>query len=97
MMHEALMHGIVRTMTDGVRDANMQYDYAVEAKEHGDHELAAHHIEEARARISGAKAWHERARKHTEGHTDPIIKVMDDEWCAWYHMVEKNISEFKAV
>ena len=97
MMKEHLMHGIARTMMDGVKDAKMQLEYAEEAKEHGDHELAAHHLEEAHNRLAGAKAWHERARKHIDGHSDPFIKVFDEEWCEWYHDVERELSAFKAM
>ena len=95
-MKEFLMHGIAKTMMDGVRDANMQYEYAVEAKEHGDIELAKAHIDEARSRINGAKVWHERRKKMMGEHNDPFVKVMEREWCDWWKMVDDKITAFHA-
>ena len=94
-MREHLMHGIAKTMMDGVRDANMQYDYAVEAKEHGDTELAMAHIEEAKHRLSGAKVWHERRKKLMGEHSDPFVKAMENEWCDWWKSVDAKVSAFR--
>lgn len=91
-MKEHLMHGIVKTMMDGVKDAHMQYEYAVSAWEHGEHELATKHADEARARLLGAKAWRDLRVKYTDAHPDALVKAMEDEWCDWYHSVEGKIN-----
>ena len=95
-MKEHLMHGIAKTMMDGVRDANMQYDYAVEAKEHGDTELAMAHIEEAKHRLSGAKAWYERRHRTIGEHGDALVKAVEEEWCDWWRSVDLKVNAFHA-
>lgn len=54
--------GIVKTITDGLKDANMQYDWAEEAKKDGKTELAHLHITEAKKRLDGAKEWYDKAK-----------------------------------
>lgn len=62
-MNEMNIKGLVRTMLDGLKDASMQYEWAMNAHRSGDKELAALHHAEAgngsrASRIGTAKPRH---------------------------------------
>ena len=50
-MKDEVMRGVIWMTTDGIKDAGMAYDYAVDAKEAGKPELAALFIEDAKYRL----------------------------------------------
>lgn len=50
--------GVVKTIMDGLKDARLQLDWAVEAHRTGEPELARMHLEEARKRLAGVKDWY---------------------------------------
>lgn len=52
--------GIVRTITDGIRDSGMQYDYAMEARRCGDTALAEMHLLEMQKRLNGVQEWYKK-------------------------------------
>lgn len=77
-MKNDLMRGIVWTITDGIKDASMTYDYAEDAKEAGKPELAAIFIEDAKYRLGKVKEWYERAvsmHGQVDGVTEELIEV----------------------
>lgn len=77
-MRDEVMRGVVWTITDGIKDAGMTYDYAVCAKEAGKPELAAIFIEDAKYRLGKVKEWYERAvsmHGQVDGVTEELIEV----------------------
>ena len=60
-MKDEIMKGVVWMTTDGIKDADMAYEYAVDAKEAGKPELAAMFVEDAKYRLGKVKEWYERA------------------------------------
>ena len=96
-MHEVL-EGIAKTVMDNIRDAEMQYGYAEEAKEHGNHELAALHIEESRKRLAGAKEWYDRGMHMLGGDMhkiDPMAALLMQHHKEWYHSIQHKVDTFK--
>ena len=74
-MDKEILQSIARTAMDGVKDAQMQYEYAEKAAEHGNHEAAMFHIEEAKRRLEGAKTWYDRGMKMHGDHVDPLADI----------------------
>lgn len=95
MMDKEIMHGIAKTAMDGIKDAEMQYEYAEEAAEHGNHEAAMLHIEEARKRLEGAKMWYDRGIKMYGEHIDPLAETMMEHYRKWYRDVLDRVMTFK--
>ena len=96
-MHEVI-EGIAKTAMDGLRDAEMQYEYAEEAKESGSHEFAMLHIEEAKRRLAGVKEWYDRGMKlmHSDGrHADSMADVFIEHHKQWYRSLNEKINAFK--
>ena len=94
MAHEC-MRGIVKTIIDGLKDANMQYDWAVDAKAHGNTEVSHLHISEAKKRLDGAKEWYDKARAmipHSE-HTE-LEEFLMRHYKDWYHELREKIESF---
>ena len=89
------IRGIVKTITDGLRDANMQYDWAEDAKSHGAHDLAMLHISEAKKRLDGAKEWYEKAMammpkaEHTE-----LEEILMCHYKHWYRELREKVEAF---
>lgn len=57
-MHSECIKGVIKTITDGLKDSKMQLEWAAEARRIGEPELAHMHLEEARKRLSGVKEWY---------------------------------------
>lgn len=77
-MKDEIMRGVIWMTTDGIKDAGMAYDYAVDAKEAGKPELAALFIEDAKYRLGKVKEWYERAvsmHGQVDGVTEELIEV----------------------
>ena len=87
--------GIVKTITDGLRDANMQIDWADEAKTRGAHDLATLHITEAKKRLDGAKEWYDKAMammpktEHTE-----LEEILMCHYKHWYRELREKVETF---
>lgn len=62
-----IAYGIAKTIMDGIKDAEMQYDYAVAASELGKVEIASRHIEEAKKRLIGVREWTDYGAKVLSG------------------------------
>lgn len=96
-MHKDVIHGIAKTIIDGIKDAQMQYDYAVAAMDAGEHEIAKLHISEAQKRINGVKEWYDYAvakmGKHHEG--DMAYMAMEDHYRDWARSLRERIAAFK--
>lgn len=60
-MEKSEILGIVRTITDGIRDAGMQYDYYCTAKQRENSQLAELHLAEMQKRLTGVQEWYKRA------------------------------------
>jgi hypothetical protein len=94
MTHE-LIKGIVKTITDGLKDANMQYDYAEEAKEHGEHELAMLHINEAKKRLDGVKEWYDKGKAMMpEGKHSDLEEILICHYKHWYRELKEKVESF---
>ena len=94
MNHEN-MRGIVKTITDGIKDANMQYDWAEEAKKNGKTELAHLHIAEAKKRLDGVKEWYDKAMAMFPN-SDPteLEEIFICHYKKWYHDVRDKVESF---
>lgn len=79
---------IVRTILDGLKDAEMQLGYAEEAQEAGDEELAHLHMAEAKARLDGVKAWYDKS--DAVSHED-AYEAMKDHFMEWYHSMSGRV------
>lgn len=95
-MNTEIMKGIVKTITDGIKDSEMQYGYAVTAKEAGKDELAALHIDEAKYRLGKVKEWYERAEKIEDRRVDAIADLLMERYKDWYHEILDKVIKFKA-
>lgn len=97
-MHKEIIRGIAKTIIDGIKDAQMQLDWACMAKKEGEMELAHLHIEEAKKRLDGVKQWYEYATakmgKHHED--DAAYEAMEDHYRDWARKIRERVSEFKA-
>lgn len=89
------MKGIIKTITDGLKDANYHIEWAEEAKEHGEHELAMLHITEAKKRLDGAKEWYDKAKSmhSAEKHTD-LEEILMCHYKHWYHELREDVESF---
>ena len=85
-MNEMHMKGLVRTMLDGLKDASMQYEWAMNAHRAGDKELASLHHNEAMKRLNGVKEWYEKAKGMMgDKMLDPIGEILKCYFVDWYH------------
>lgn len=90
--------GIVKTITDGLRDANMQIDWADEAKTRGAHDLATLHITEAKKRLDGAKEWYDKAvAMFPKSEPTELEEVLMCHYKHWYHELRERVDSFHKV
>lgn len=94
-MNADIMKGIVKTITDGIKDSEMQYEYAVTAKNAGKTDLAALHIEEAKNRLGKVKEWYERAVAMENSRVDEIAELLMERYREWYHAILDKVLKFK--
>lgn len=97
MMSHEQARGIVNTIIDGIKDAQMQYEYACEAKAAGNAELAKIHLAEANKRIGGVSEWHKLAEGMIERRDehDPVYTAMYDYYADWARTLRGKIAEMK--
>ena len=96
-MTDGQVRNIVNTIIDGIKDAQMQYEYACDAKAAGNADLAKYHLAEANKRIAGVSEWHKLAEtmiKHPDEH-DPVYTAMYDYYADWVHTLRGKIAEMK--
>ena len=99
-MTETLIKGMVKTIIDGIKDAQMQYEYAETALKHGDHTFAALHINEAHKRLMGVCEWYKKAKdvigEHGDDDEDDIITdVLVNEYKDWYYNLKQRVESMK--
>lgn len=96
-MEKEIIKGLAKTIIDGIKDAQMQLDYAEEAREHGETEIAHLHINEAHKRMNGVKEWYDyvtaKMGKHHEG--DMAYHAMEEHYRDWARNIRERIAEFK--
>lgn len=93
MMHKDIAKNIAKTILDGLKDAQMQCEYAEKAMEEGDRELAMLHKQEADVRLKGVQAWYQHAKKMgliTED-MHPAESVLIDHHKGWYKAMREKI------
>ena len=101
-MTEALVKGVVKTIIDGVKDAQMQFEYAEIAHKHGDKTFASLHINEAHKRLIGVCEWYKKAKEtfHMDGDDDEddiITDVLVDNYKDWYYNLKQRVESMKAM
>lgn len=72
-----IVDGMVRTVSDGLKDAWMQLEWAEEAKEAGDHEAAMLHLEEAKQRAARLTEWHKRATECVSRNMEKLMAAIE--------------------
>lgn len=91
------MKDIVKTIVDGLKDANMQVDYYKEAHEHGKNELADMHLAEACKRLDGVKEWYNKTRHHIpDMEQTAFAGVLKDYYIEWYRDLRRKIDVIKS-
>jgi hypothetical protein len=93
-MKTELLKNVSKTIVDGLKDTQMQYEYAEEAKEHGDSGLAKAHIAEAQKRIDGVQEWWKHSDSMAGG--DPMYGMLMEYYRDWCRKLRHEIEEFKA-
>lgn len=95
-MDNRIYKGIVKTIVDGIKDAQMQYDYAVAAKDDGEQNLAKLHLDEASRRLSGVSDWRKRLEEMTGRKTEnQMEKILWEYYDDWKDKLYRRITEFK--
>lgn len=95
-MNEMNVKGLVRTMLDGLKDASMQYEWAMNAHRSGDKELAALHHAEATKRLAGVKEWYGKAQTMMgDKPLDPVGEVLKCYFVDWYHDLNGKVAAMK--
>lgn len=100
-MTEGLIKGAVKTILDGIKDAQMQYEYAESAIKHGDKAWAALHINEAHKRLIGVCEWYKKVEdafegSHDDDDDDILTDVLVDEYKEWYYNLKQRVESMKA-
>lgn len=92
-MKTEVLKNVAKTIVDGLKDTQMQYEYAVEAKEHGEQAIAKAHIAEAQKRMEGVQEWW----KHADAiaGSDPMYTMLMEYYRDWCKMLREKIEEFK--
>lgn len=95
-MNDMIMKGMIRTMLDGLKDASMQYEWAMNAHRAGDKELAALHHGEAMKRLNGVKEWYGKAEAMMGAKAlDPIGECLKNYFIDWYHDLNAKVTAMK--
>lgn len=92
-MKNEMLKNVTRTIIDGLKDTQMQYEYAEEAHEHGEMALAKAHIDEAMKRMNGVQEWWKHA--DSMGGNDPMYLMLMEYYRDWCKKLRHEIEEFK--
>lgn len=92
-MHKDIAYGVAKTIMDGLKDAQMQCEYAEKAEQQGEHELAALHRAEAEKRLDGVKEWYRCAERMGIISSDPhpAEEAMMHHHKKWYHSMREAV------
>lgn len=93
-MKNEILKNIAKTIVDGLKDTQMQYEYAETAREMGDPQYAKAHIDEAMKRINGVQEWWKHA--DSLAGNDPMYAMLMEYYRDWCHKLRREIEEFKA-
>lgn len=96
-MERKVINGVVRTITDGIRDAGMQYDYACEARRASDTALAEMHIAEMQKRLAGVAEWYKKTRDEIRNDRDDnmLADVLIDDYVERYRELMRKCEAFR--
>ena len=96
-MHKDLMRNVAKTIMDGLKDAQMQCEYAEEAKEAGNHELAMLHNQEADLRLKSIDAWYQHAKKMglIAESMNPGEEIMIEHHKKWYKSMREKVDSIR--
>ena len=99
-MTETLIKGMVKTIIDCIKDAQMQYEYAETALKHDDKAFASLHINEAHKRLMGVCEWYKKAKdvigEHGDDDEDDMLTdVLVDEYKDWYFNLKQRVESMK--
>lgn len=99
-MTETLIKGVVKTIIDGIKDAQMQYEYAEIAMKHDDKAFASLHINEAHKRLMGVCEWYKKAKEAfdmngDDDEDDMLTDVLVDEYKDWYFNLKQRVESMK--
>jgi hypothetical protein len=91
-----VFYGIAKTIMDGTKDADQQYDFAMQAKADGKPEIAAKHIEEAKKRLAGVKEWYDIGVKLLAAEkSEPLVDAVMELLMQHHRASLDKIAQFK--
>ncbi len=91
-----VVYGIAKTIMDGCKDADQQYDFAQTAKSQGKPELAARHIEEAKKRLVGVKEWYDIGVKQMSSEKpEPMVEAVMELLMQYHRSALDKVNQFK--
>lgn len=91
-----VFYGIAKTIMDGCKDADQQYDFAVQAKTEGKPEIAMRHIEEAKKRLAGVKEWYDVGVKLLAAEKpEPMVEAVMELLLQHHRSTLEKIATFK--
>lgn len=94
-MKQELICGVAKTVTDGLRDAQMQYEWAERAAGMDDHDLSAKHLSEAKRRLSGVSDWMTILDRYEEAKM-PLTKALLEHYKGWHDELLRKVEHFHA-
>lgn len=96
-MNEAEMRNIVKTIIDGIKDAQMQYEYACESKKAGELTYAKKHAEEAAMRLTGVMTWYKMVTdNYSLDDESAAFNAMKDTYVDWYRELHARVTDFRS-
>lgn len=92
-MDKQTILGVVRTITDGIKDAGMQYDYATDARRCGETALAEMHLAEMQRRLNGAQEWYKKTMSmlSDDVELDALSEALIQDYMDRYHDLVKKL------
>lgn len=95
-MTETLIKGVVKTIIDGIKDAQMQCEYAEEAMEHGEKQLHDLHMNEVKKRLTGVEEWYKKANElFPNKEHSPVLDIFTKEYKDWYQKLKHKADAYK--
>ena len=91
-----VFYGIAKTIMDGCKDADQQYEFAQAAKAQGKPDLAIRHIEEAKKRLAGVKEWYDIGTKQMQSENpEPMVEAVMELLLQHHRSTLDKIATFK--
>lgn len=92
-MKNEIMKNIIKTIMDGLKDAQMQYEYAEDAKNMNEPSFAKAHIAEAQRRMEYVQEWWRHADEM--GKNEPMYTMLMEHYKGWCRQLRQDIEDFK--